>query len=372
LKKRTRILFFTPYASRTGSEMMLLYMLRHLNREKYEAGLVSFSDGELLKEVPADIPVFIGPGRYTLAQKVSFHLGFHPMERFLDKLARQFKADLWYVNTIMLGDVVRTARKLSLPVVGHIQELSHMFGFVSRNDYKAIIQDSNLLIGCSEAVCDSLRASGGSRVEKVFSFVDLKGIETSAARAQALRHEWGVQPGDFVWIMSGTTSERKGFDLLPDLAAAIDDPTVHLVWVGKVSDDGMVFLTEKRCEQSKTTKIHVVGAQKEDYYNHLAAADSFMLTSRQEPLGMVMAEAAWLGKPIVAFDSGGPAEFIIENIGTVVPNLNIREFARAMQHWRQNIASFDAPLARERAILFGAECGMVEWERIMEDFLEHS
>lgn len=346
-------------------------MLQHLDREKYEAGLVSFADGELLRDVPADIPVFIGPGHYTFTQKVAFHLGFHPMERFMDKLSRQFKADLWYVNTIMLADVVRAARKLSLPVISHIQELSHMFSFVDREAFKTIIQDSDMLVGCSEAVCKSLRASGGTHVEKVFSFVDLNGIETSPARAQAIRREWGVKPGDFVWIMSGTTSERKGFDLLPDLAAAIDDPTVHLVWVGKASNDGMVYLTEKRCKESKTTKIHLLGAQKEDYYNSIAAADGFMLTSRQEPLGMVMAEAAWVGKPIVAFDSGGPAEFIIENIGTVVPNLNLNEFARAMQYWRQNIATFDAPRARERAILFGAECGMIEWERIMKNFLEH-
>ncbi|GHB70476.1 glycosyltransferase [Persicitalea jodogahamensis] len=371
MNKRTKILFFTPYASRTGSEMMLLYMLRHLDRNKYEAGLVSFANGELLKEVPSDIPVFIGPGQYTLAQKVSFHMGFHPMERFLDKLSREFKADIWYVNTIMLGEVVQAAHKMSLPIISHIQELSHMFSFVGRQDYGSIIEYSHLLIGCSEAVCDSLRASGGSKVEKVFSFVDLNAIESSPKRAEALRHEWGVKPGDFVWIMSGTTSERKGFDLLPDLAAAIDDPTVHLVWVGKISDDGMVYLTEKRCEQSKATRIHLLGAKKEDYYDHIAAADSFMLTSRQEPLGMVMAEAAWLGKPIVAFDSGGPSEFIIPNIGSVVPNLNIELFARTMQHWRQHITDFDAPLARERAILFGAECGMVEWERIMEDFCKH-
>lgn len=371
MKKRTKILFFTPYASRTGSEMMLLYMLRHLDREKYEAGLVSFADGELLKEVPADIPVFIGPGHFTFTQKVSFHLGFHPMERFLEKLSRQFKADLWYVNTVMLADVVRAARNLSIPVITHIQELSHMFSFVGREEFKTIIQESRMLIGCSEAVCKSLRAAGGAKVEKVFSFVDLHGIKFSPARVEAIRREWGVKPGDFVWIMSGTTSERKGFDLLPDLAQALDDPTVHLVWVGKVSNDGMVYLTQKRCEQSKTTKIHVVGAQKEDYYNFLAAADCFMLTSRQEPLGMVMAEAAWLGKPIVAFDSGGPAEFIIENIGTVVPHLNLEAFAQTMQHWRQNMATFDASRARERAILFGAECGMIEWERIMEDFLEH-
>ncbi|WP_373511541.1 glycosyltransferase family 4 protein [Persicitalea sp.] len=371
MKKRTRILFFTPYATRTGSEMMLLYILRHLDPEKYEAGLVSFADGELLTEVPANIPVFIGPGRYTLAQRVSFHLGFHPMDRFLEKLVREFKADFWYVNTVMLGEVVQAARKHSIPVVSHIHELSHMLAFVGRQDYHGIVQDSDLLIGCSEVVCRNLRASGGTSVKKLLSFIDLKEIDPSPGRAEALRLEWGVQPGDFVWIMSGTTSERKGFDLLPDLAAAIDDPTVHLVWVGKSSPDGMVYLTEKRCQQSKTTKIHLVGAKKEDYFDHLAAADGFMLTSRQEPLGLVMMEAAWLGKPIVAFDSGGPAEFVVEGIGTVVPNLDIGAFAQAMQHWRQHRALFDPARARERAAEFGSELGMAEWERIIGTFHEH-
>ncbi len=348
--------------------MMLLHILRHLDRERYEAGLVSFADGQLLKEVPADIPVFIGPGRYTLTQRVSFHLGFHPMERFLNKLSRQFKADFWYVNTVMLGDVVRAAKRFSVPVVSHIHELSHMLAFVGCEDYKGIIQDSGLLIGCSEVVCNNLRASGGLQVKKLLSFIDLAEITPAPARVEALRREWGVRPGDFVWIMSGTTSERKGFDLLPDLAAALDDPTVHLVWVGKASADGMVYLTKKRCEQSKTTKIHLLGAKKEDYFNHLAAADGFILTSRQEPLGLVMVEAAWLGKPIVAFDSGGPSEFILDNIGTVVPGLDIAKFANAMKDWRQNPTRFDTALAKERAAEFGSITGMERWEAITSGF----
>lgn len=368
MKKRVRILFFTPYATRTGSEMMLLYILRHLDRDKYEAGLVSFADGELLKEVPADVPVFIGPGRYTLAQKLSFHLGFHPMERFLNKVSRQFKADFWYVNTVMLGDVVEAAKKKSIPVVSHIHELSHMLAFVGIRDYEVIIQDSRQLIGCSEVVCDNLRASGGTNVRKLLSFIDLNEIDPVPARVEALRREWGVQPGDFVWVMSGTTSERKGFDLLPDLAAALDDPTIHLVWVGKASPDGLVYLTEKRCAQSKNTKIHLVGAKKEDYYNHLAAADGFMLTSRQEPLGLVMVEAAWLGKPIVAFNSGGPSEFIVDKIGTVIPGLDINKFAEAMQCWRNTPARFDVALAKERATEFGSQTGMARWEAIIGDF----
>jgi glycosyltransferase involved in cell wall biosynthesis len=352
--------------------MMLLYILKNLNREQYEAGLVSFADGELLSEVPSDIPVFIGPGQYSLAQKVSFHLGFHPMERFLKKLSRTFGADLWYVNTVMLPEVVKAARTLSVPVVSHIHELSHMLAFVGRADYEHIIEGSSLLLGCSEAVCYNLRMSGGQNVQKLLSFMDLSTIQPVNTRVAALREEWGVKPGDFVWIMSGTTSERKGFDLLPDLAQAINDPTVHLVWVGKASSDGLVYLTENRCREVKTTRIHLVGAQKEDYFSYMAAADGFMLMSRQEPLGLVMVEAAWLGKPIVAFDSGGPAEFIRDGIGSLIPDLNIEAFAKAMVYWRSHLSDFNTNLARNRATEFGSIVGMNAWERIIYDFLKRS
>jgi glycosyltransferase involved in cell wall biosynthesis len=370
LKKRIRILFFTPYATRTGSEMMLLYILKNLNRERFEAGLVSFAQGELLSEVPADIPVFIGPGQYSLAQKVSFHLGFHPMDRFLNKVAREFRADVWYVNTVMLSDIVKGARRHEIPVVSHIHELSNMFAFVEKEDYKRIMHESDLLLGCSEIVCSNLRASGGRNVKKLLSFMDLTTINPCEERVESLRKEWGVKSGDFVWVMSGTSSERKGFDLLPDLAEAIDDPTVHLVWVGRISPDGLVYLTRKRCEQIKTTRIHLAGAQKEEYFSYLAAADGFMMLSRQEPLGLVMVEAAWLGKPIVSFESGGPSEFVTEQIGTLVPCLDIPAFARAMRYWRQNSSAFDAEFARERAAEFGSETGMKAWEEILYDFCQ--
>jgi hypothetical protein len=40
--------------------------------------------------------------------------------------------------------------------------------------------------------------------------------------------------------LSGMTSEGKGFDMLPDIAEELNDPNVHLIWVGARVDDGMV------------------------------------------------------------------------------------------------------------------------------------
>lgn len=370
MKPKRRILFFTPYATRTGSEMLIYYILKYLDRTKFDAGLVCFAKGELLHDLPKDVPVFYAPRNFSLTQKVAFHLGLHPTTIALKKISKQFKADLWYVNTVMLADVIKIGKQLQIPVISHIQELSTMYSQVSRSDFKTIVDDSDMIIGCSDIVCRCMKESGSRRVERLYNFVDLKEITPDEKRIQEVRKEWGAEPDDFVWIMSGTSSERKGFDLLPDIAMQIPkNSKIHLVWVGKLSDDGLVYWTEQRCKQVDHVKIHLIGAKKEDYYSYMAAADGFMLTSRQEPFGMVLVEAAWLGKPIVSFDSGGPTEFITPELGTIVPDLNIPLFVKNLLDWTENKqVKYDLNAARAKVQEFDAETKVTEWQRIIDSF----
>lgn len=364
--KKTRILFFTPFASRTGSEVMLLYILRHFDRQKFEAGLVSFEHGELINELPSDVPYFIAPGKYSLSQKISYHLGRHPTRRFMQRMARDFQADIWYVNTMMLPDVVTYAHSFNIKIITHIHELVDAFASITAEHFSGIINHSNLLLGCSKTVCQFLEHSGSSNVKLLYSFVVLEDIQPDQNRKTEIRKEWGAGPDDFVWVMSGTTAERKGFDLLPEIAKRIPANTnVHLVWLGKLLDNGLVYYTKQYCKTFTNVTIHLEGAKHKDYYSYLAAADGFMMTSRQEPLGLVLVEAAWLQKPIVTFDSGGPSEFVTEGIGTVVDNLDLDAFVDAMHKWQTKQLSFNPEKSKERALEFGAKAKMEEWENLV-------
>ncbi len=366
---RRRILFFTPYATRTGSEMLIYYILKYLDRSRFEAGLVCFAKGELVQDLPKDIPVFYAVRDFSFLDKISFHLGSHPTKRSLIKISNQFKADLWYVNTIMLTSVIDMAKELRIPVISHVHELSAMYSQVSRKDFKSIVDNSDLVIGCSDTVCRCMAEAGSKKVERLYSFVDLKEIAPDPDLVKKIRNDWGVKPGDIVWIMSGTTSERKGFDLLPEIALQFPkNANVHLVWVGKLSDDGLVYWTSQRCKEIDNVKIHLVGAKKEDYFSYIDAADGFMLTSRQEPFGMVLVEAAWLGKPIVSFDSGGPTEFISPDLGTVVPHLNIPMFVDSMLDWGKRKGKINIEASREKMLEYGAERKVEEWQAIIERF----
>lgn len=366
---RRKILFFTPYATRTGSEMMIYYILKYLDRSRFEAGLVCFSSGELLNDIPKDIPVFYAPRNFTLKDKISFHLGFHPTIRALKKISRQFNADLWYVNTVMLSEVVTVAKMLKIPVITHVHELSAMYSQVSMPDFKIIVQDSDLIIGCSDIVCQCMQQSGAKNVRRLHSFVDLQEIKFNENKVREIRKAWKAEPDDYVWVMSGTTSDRKGFDMLPDIAQQFPTGSrVHLVWVGNLGNDGLVYWTKERCKNITNVSIHLTGSQKEDYYSYIAAADGFMLTSRQEPFGLVMVEAAWLGKPIVAFESGGPSEFVTPELGTLVPNLDIPLFVDRMLEWSTGEKVYHADVAHQKALEFNAETKVLEWQNIISQF----
>ncbi|GAB2782789.1 hypothetical protein GCM10027275_28260 [Rhabdobacter roseus] len=370
ISTKRRILFFTPFATRTGSEMMLLYILRHLDRTRFEAGLVSFAKGELLEDLPSDIPVFIAPRQFTLPQKVAFHLGFNPTLMYLRKLARTFKADLWYVNTIMLPETITVAREFSIPVVTHFHELPLTYIYLSDVDFKSIVEYSTALIGCSGVTCQAIRDAGGKRVHLVHEFIDDQQVKIDFAEIQAIRKELEIAENDFVWVMSGMTSERKGFDLLPDIASLLDDPHVHLIWVGARINDGLVYYTEQRLKNSTSrTKVHLVGKQKERYYSYLGAGNGFLLTSRQDPFPLVMIEAALLGKPIAAFPSGGVSEFVLENMGAVTNDFSVRQLVEAMHKIRQGTLKHNPSQSRERARQFNIQNGIAQWETTLEKLL---
>ncbi|CAG5009730.1 hypothetical protein DYBT9275_04558 [Dyadobacter sp. CECT 9275] len=366
-KPKQKILFFTPFATRTGSEMMLLYILQQIDRTRFDIGIVSFADGELLKEFPEDIPVFIAPRKFSILQKISFHLGINPTLRYLRKLAKEFGADFWYVNTTMLPETITVAREFSIKVITHFHELPLTYIYLSDKDFKGIIDYSDLLIGCSEATCTAISQSGGKNVSLLYSFIDPSRIVPNTARSLELRQMLGIPQEDYVWILSGMTSERKGFDLLPEISDEINDSRVHLVWIGDRISDGLVHYTEQRIKnQDRKTRVHLVGKQKEDYYAYLNCGNGFLLTSRQDPFPLVMLEAAMLGKPIVSFPSGGASEFVKDGMGIVTEDISVKQMAAAMRTVMKGEIPLDASKSIETASQFNVENGYKNWLEIID------
>jgi hypothetical protein len=174
------------------------------------------------------------------------------------------------------------------------------------------------------------------------------------ARA-AIRAELRVPPGGLLAVGMGYADLRKGFDLfLQAWRAAQQAPMpVHFVWAGGMDPAMGTYLAAEIAAAEATGRFRYLG-QRTDAPALLAAADAFLLTSREDPLPSVALEAMSAGVPVVAFEeTGGIGEVIAElGGGACVRLADAGAMAAAMFALAPNGPEQAARLARDAAAAF--------------------
>jgi L-malate glycosyltransferase len=110
--------------------------------------------------------------------------------------------------------------------------------------------------------------------------------------------------------------------------------------------------------------LQLVSEQSAAYYDYLNLADGFVLTSREDPFPLVMIEAAWLGKPIVAFNSGGVSEFVQPGMGTVVNSMWPADLAAAMTDVMTGQTPIHLETLKSRAAQFDVNTFTESWLKL--------
>lgn len=189
---------------------------------------------------------------------------------------------------------------------------------LDRTVYRGVIQ------GAAVAVA----ASSRERDEYVDAGVDPDRIEvrpngvahpaSRAARPGALRAQLGLDAATPLLLSVGRIADGKGLDLVVESLA--DVPKAQLAIVGP--DDG--HGTTKRLEAigrrlGVSDRVHLLGPAADAMVaGAYADADVFVLASAHENFGMVAAEAAAAGVPVVLTDRCGVAE-LLRDAAVVIP-----------------------------------------------------
>ncbi len=113
----------------------------------------------------------------------------------------------------------------------------------------------------------------------------------------------------------GRISEEKAIDKLVESAAMVlkADPEIRFVVGGApftTADQTYFGGVQRRVDELGISDRFEFAGYVEDTLGFLRRCDLLVLPSHKEPLGRVMLEAMAVGKPVVAFDSGGPKEVI--------------------------------------------------------------
>lgn len=128
-----------------------------------------------------------------------------------------------------------------------------------------------------------------------------------------LRGDAGIPDGEALVLYVGRIAAGKGIEWL--LAAAAQLPDVHFVFVGPDDGHGVASLVHDAAAHNP--KVHAIG-RRDDVLGLYGDADLFVLPSEGESFGMVAAEAAAAGVPVLVTDRCGVAEFLTD-AAVVVP-----------------------------------------------------
>jgi glycosyltransferase involved in cell wall biosynthesis len=133
-----------------------------------------------------------------------------------------------------------------------------------------------------------------------------------------LRARLGISGAAPLVLYVGRIAAGKGIEHL--LAAARELPTIQLVLAGPDDRHGTAELVRAAQKDADTAgRIHVLPVTDDPPNDLYPQADVFVLPSEGESFGMVAAEAAAAGTPVIVTDRCGIAEFFQGGEALVVP-----------------------------------------------------
>ena len=321
-----------------GAQGNTLFTVGHLDRNRFEVGLISGPGGILDGEA----------GRIPDVQlKFVPELGrpVNPIRDFLavvalTKILRAEKPGIVHTHSSKAGILGRLAAKFAgVPAVIHS---IHGFGFNPYQRFfvrwlyifleKVMARYSDVLIAVAEQnIADGLRLGIGTSKQYTLirSGVDIQKIRESinATDADVLRSELEVPEHQKIVLCAGPFKLQKDPVAFVQCAAKVASkvPNVRFLWSG----DGELRpqVEAKIAELGLENVVKLLGWRK-DIPALLKACDIFVLTSLWEGLPRAGVEALIAGKPVVAFAVDGVPEIVKDGQnGFVLPPGRQEEFA---------------------------------------------
>ena len=133
-----------------------------------------------------------------------------------------------------------------------------------------------------------------------------------------LRSRLGISPEAKVILYVGRIAAGKGIEQLLDATRELRD--AHLVIAGPDDRHGTSALVRQAQRDASTQgRVHTVPVTEEPPHDLYPQADVFVLASAGESFGIVAAEAAAAGTPVIVSDRSGIAGFFRDGEALVVP-----------------------------------------------------
>lgn len=339
--RRPKVLFVAHSGFQGGAELCLDTLLKNLEPGKYDVSVLFPWDGPMVESArAAGFSVAVRPLNWWMCWGFSWWYFKTLLLRTawnvaqLARLIRRERFDLVYSNTAVIFEAALAARIVSVPHVWHVHEV------LRRGNVTASLLPLRLIKGLirrlSRRVIFESNASRaayqGDRTDErcavVYNCVRFPDRPPAVERDSALG-QLGFDRENRVVSFVGRFSERKNPLLLVRAAARLADRSnwrFLFVGEGPLRDELMRTIDSLGLADC----CRVLPFQQEVTWI-LNATDVLVLPSRQESFGLVLIEAAALGKPAIATRTEGPSEIVVDGVtGFLVNSDDDSELARRL------------------------------------------
>ena len=252
------------------------------------------------------------------------------------RIVRREKIDLIHTNMEVVLDGAIVSRLLRIPHVLHYRG--------NTNDDPKIVFDAltrfwtltaDKVFCISNATADIFRKRGlGAKVETLYNPVDIHAF-SNAERSDNVRRELGAAPGSLLVGTVGRIHPRKDLETFFGAAALVAKlrTEARFAIIGSAEAPEEVAYEARlnllASELGISDRLVWAGARR-DVPLVLKALDVFVLCSRNEGFGRVVAEALTAGTPVVASREGALPELLAMGGGVTVPPSDCSAFAEAI------------------------------------------
>jgi glycosyltransferase involved in cell wall biosynthesis len=153
-------------------------------------------------------------------------------------------------------------------------------------------------------------AKSDSNYSVIHNGIDLSKVLRSVTKTRVeVRSEFGIPSSSKVIMCAARLEPEKNIEVLLDAFKIATDAGIdaHLVITG---DGSLQVPFQQRIVELGLTHLVKLAGFRPDVHSIMNASDVFVLPAANEPFGLVLLEAMYLGVPTLAAQSGGPLEII--------------------------------------------------------------
>ena len=310
MPNKTNILFFSHSAGNHGAEKSFITLLKHIGRSRFQPLVIIPAAGpmeQMLRDINIkyhiiNMPRWINWEKKRFLEPLRVILDENKAVKNLTSLARDFKPDVIYTNTITNRTGARLAKKLNLPHIWHIREiipnnpdLYTVFDLQKSLNYT--LDNSNTIISISNAVTKQF-SNTSDKIKVVYNYVDFPVSNIKIAKKD---------PFNLIYV--GTIIKRKGIDTAIR-AVSLLSKQIDIVLNIIGTQDKYVEELKQLCQSENISKNVNFINHVDNIHDYLDNSNVMLVPSHDEPWGRVVVEAMLTGLPVIGANAGGIPEII--------------------------------------------------------------